>query len=271
MPELPEVETTRRGLEPHLVGAHILQLVIRQHQLRWPVPKRLASCLHNTCITAVRRRAKYLLVTTESGTLIIHLGMSGSLRMVDAAAVPGPHDHVDLVISTGKRLRYTDPRRFGAWLWTRAAPDRHALLRHLGPEPLGDAFDGCYLFRQSRGRRLAVKAMLMDSRIVAGVGNIYANEALFRAGIHPGRRAGRISVQRYETLAQAVREVLTDAIQQGGTTLRNFVGGEGKPGYFRQQLQVYARSGQPCRTCATPIRAMRTGQRSTFYCPKCQR
>ena len=271
MPELPEVETSRRGIAPYVQGQRIENGVVRQRRLRWPVDREVDRRLTGATINSVGRRAKYLLVTTESGTLIIHLGMSGSLRMVDAAAVPGPHDHVDLVISTGKRLRYTDPRRFGAWLWTRAEPDRHALLRHLGPEPLGDAFDGCYLFRRSRGRRLAVKAMLMDSRIVAGVGNIYANEALFRAGIHPGRRAGRISEQRYETLAQAVREVLTEAIQQGGTTLRNFVGGEGKPGYFRQQLQVYARSGQPCRTCATPIRAMRTGQRSTFYCPRCQR
>lgn len=271
MPELPEVETTRRGIEPHLVGNRIQQLVIRQHQLRWPVPKQLGTHLRNKRITAVRRRAKYLLVTTESGTLIIHLGMSGSLRMVDAAAVAGPHDHVDLVISTGKCLRYTDPRRFGAWLWTRTEPAGHPLLKHLGPEPLGDAFDGQYLFRQSRGRRLAVKAMLMDSRIVAGVGNIYANEALFRAGIHPGRRAGRISEQRYRALAEAVREVLIHAIRQGGTTLRDFVGGEGKPGYFQLALQVYAQTGQPCRTCATPIRAMRTGQRSTFYCPRCQR
>lgn len=271
MPELPEVETTRRGIEPHLVGSRVQQLVVRQHQLRWPVPKRLGSYLRNTRITAVQRRAKYLLVTTELGTLIIHLGMSGSLRMVDAAASPGPHDHVDLVICTGERLRYTDPRRFGAWLWTRAEPTRHPLLKHLGPEPLGDAFDGRYLFRQSRGRKLAVKSMLMDSRIVAGVGNIYANEALFRAGIHPGRRAGRVSERRYQVLAEAVREVLSQAILQGGTTLRDFVGGEGKPGYFRQALQVYAQTGRPCRACATPIREIRTGQRSTFYCPRCQR
>ena len=271
MPELPEVETTRRGIEPHLCGQMIQRLIVRQPRLRWPVPGQLARRVKHARIGEIARRAKYLLLSIDNGTLLIHLGMSGSLRIIKDNTPPGPHDHIDLVLENGSRLRFRDPRRFGAWLWTRAAPDRHALLRHLGPEPLGDAFDGCYLFRRSRGRRLAVKAMLMDSRIVAGVGNIYANEALFRAGIHPGRRAGRISEQRYETLAQAVREVLTDAIQQGGTTLRNFVGGEGKPGYFRQQLQVYARSGQPCRTCATPIRAMRTGQRSTFYCPRCQR
>lgn len=271
MPELPEVETTRRGIEPHIVGARIEQLVIRQRQLRWPVPGKLDAYLRNSRITGVGRRAKYLLISTEAGTLIIHLGMSGSLRMVDSDAAPGPHDHVDLVISTGRRLRYTDPRRFGAWLWTRAHPARHRLLKHLGPEPLGDAFDGQYLYRQSRGRRLAVKSMLMDSHVVAGVGNIYANEALFRAGIHPARSAGRISQLRYEALAQAVREVLIHAIGQGGTTLRDFVGGEGKPGYFRQALRVYARAGQPCRSCATPVREIRTGQRSTFYCPRCQR
>ncbi len=271
MPELPEVETTRRGIEPHIVGTRIEQLVIRQHQLRWPVPRKLGSYLRNTRITAVLRRAKYLLVTTEAGTLIIHLGMSGSLRMVDGAAAPGPHDHIDLVTSTGKRLRYKDPRRFGAWLWTRAEPARHQLLKDLGPEPLGDAFDGRYLFCRSRGRRLAVKSMLMDSRIVAGVGNIYANEALFRAGIHPARSAGRISEQRYQALAQAVREVLIHAIRQGGTTLRDFVSSEGEPGYFQQALQVYAQTGRPCPSCATPIRAIRTGQRSTFYCPRCQR
>jgi len=271
MPELPEVETTRRGIEPHILGTRIQQLIVRQRRLRWPVPASLASQLQQATITAVRRRAKYLLIGTDAGTLIIHLGMSGSLRVVDAAALPGPHDHVDLVVSTGKRLRYTDPRRFGAWLWTRGEPTRHALLRNLGPEPLGDAFDGQYLYRRSRGRRVAVKAMLMDSHIIAGVGNIYANEALFLAGIHPARSAGRISEQRYRTLAQAVREVLARAIREGGTTLRDFVSGDGRPGYFQQALQVYARTGQPCRNCATPIREIRTGQRSTFFCPRCQR
>ena len=271
MPELPEVETTRRGIEPHLVDTRIEQLIVREHRLRWRVPATLAQRLCRATISGVRRRAKYLLVGTDAGTLIIHLGMSGSLRLVEASALPGPHDHVDLIVSTGKCLRYTDPRRFGAWLWTGAEPSRHALLRDLGPEPLGDAFDGAYLFRRSRGRRLAVKSMLMDSRIVAGVGNIYANEALFMAGIHPARPAGRISRQRYQRLAQAVREVLTLAIREGGTTLRDFVSGEGRPGYFQQALQVYARTGRPCSSCATPIREIRTGQRSTFYCPRCQR
>jgi formamidopyrimidine-DNA glycosylase len=271
MPELPEVETTRRGIAPHLVGTRVEGLLVRQRQLRWPVPKRLSSYLHHACITGVLRRAKYLLLTTEAGTLIIHLGMSGSLRLIDEAAQPGPHDHIDLLLDTGRRLRYTDPRRFGAWLWTRAEPSRHPLLQHLGPEPLSAAFDGRYLHRQSRGRRIAVKSMLMDSRMVAGVGNIYANEALFRAGIHPARSAGRISELRYQGLARAVKGVLSQAIQQGGTTLRDFVDGEGKPGYFQQALRVYRRAGQPCTDCATPIRHIRTGQRSTFYCPRCQR
>ncbi len=271
MPELPEVETTRRGIEPHIVGTRIERLIVRQHRLRWPVPGRLASKLRDSRITGVLRFFFNDPATTESGTLIIHLGMSGKLRIVDDGAEPGPHDHIDMLIDTGIRLRFTDPRRFGAWLWTRGEPASHALLRHLGPEPLDGEFSGGYLYQRTRGRRLAVKSLLMDGRTVAGVGNIYANEALFGAGIHPGRSAGRISLRRYETLVRAVRDVLTRAIGQGGTTLRDFVGGEGRPGYFQQSLQVYGRTGRACPLCATPIREIRTGQRSTFYCPCCQR
>jgi formamidopyrimidine-DNA glycosylase len=271
VPELPEVETTRRGIEPHICGQRIQQLIVRQRQLRWPVTRRLEQHLAGRYIERIERRGKYLLLSIGSGTLIIHLGMSGSLRILVGDACVGPHDHVDLLLDNGSRLRFTDPRRFGAWLWTERAIEQHPLLRNLGPEPLGDSFDGAYLHRASRGRKLAVKSFIMNSHIVAGVGNIYANEALFRAGIHPARAAGRISRQRYEQLAGDIRLVLDDAIGQGGTTLRDFVGGQGEPGYFKQWLQVYGRGGAPCPRCSAPIRDSRIGQRSSFYCPVCQR
>lgn len=229
MPELPEVETTRRGIEPHVCGRRVAGLVVRQPQLRWPVPARLGRTLTGRVIEAVGRRGKYLLLSVDSGTLIIHLGMSGSLRILRDARPPGPHDHVDLLLDDGSRLRYTDPRRFGAWLWSSGPAQEHPLLASLGPEPLGAGFSAAYLHELSRGRRLAVKSFIMNSRVVVGVGNIYANEALFRATIHPGRAAGRISLKRYTLLADAVKAVLAEAIHQGGTTLRDFVGGEGKP------------------------------------------
>jgi len=271
MPELPEVETTCRGIEPHLSGARIEQLIVRQRHLRWPVPRGLEQRLQGARINRVSRRAKYLLIATENGTLILHLGMSGRLRIIDNGEAPGPHDHVDMLMDTGKLLRYTDPRRFGAWLWTDAEPEAHPLLETLGPEPLGKRFDADYLYRKSRGRKAAIKSFLMDSRIVVGVGNIYANEALFAAGIHPARSAGRISAQRYTRLVEAVKQVLAKAIRQGGTTLRDFTNGEGKPGYFQQSLQVYGRAGKPCPSCTTPIREIRIGQRSSFFCTHCQR
>jgi len=270
MPELPEVETTRRGIEPHLVGKPINSLVIRQKQLRWPVPDELAQRLAGATILRVARRAKYLLIETSHGTLIIHLGMSGSLRIVDSALAPDTHDHIDLHFGNKKILRYTDPRRFGAWLWCEQAPGQHPLLASLGPEPLGDTFYDNYLFQRSRGRKLAVKSFIMDSHTVAGVGNIYANEALFMAGVHPLRSAGRISRIRYTRLTEAIRSVLAEAIHQGGTTLRDFLNSDGKPGYFQQSLQVYGRTSDPCPRCGTPIRETRSGQRSTFYCPHCQ-
>jgi len=271
MPELPEVETTRRGIEPHLRGQTIQKLIVRQASLRWPVPATLARTIRHAHIERVSRRAKYLLIDTNRGTLIIHLGMSGSLRIVRDQTPPGPHDHIDLLMDNDLLLRYTDPRRFGAWLWTKNDIGAHPLLCKLGPEPLGDEFNMDYFFNRSRDRRLAIKSFLMDSHSVAGVGNIYASEALFRAGIHPARAAGRISRQRYARLVAAVKQVLTEAIRQGGTTLRDFSNSEGKPGYFQQSLNVYGRSGQPCPVCTTPIRETRTGQRSTFYCPRCQR
>jgi formamidopyrimidine-DNA glycosylase len=271
MPELPEVETTRRGIEPHICGQKIQRLIVRQPRLRWPVPGQLASRIKHVRIRQLSRRGKYLLIGTDAGTLIIHLGMSGSLCVIRDNAPPGLHDHVDLLMENGARLRFRDPRRFGAWLWTDAPPETHPLLNRLGPEPLGSAFNADYLYRLSRGRKLAIKSFLMDSHTVAGVGNIYANEALFLAGIHPARAAGRISRQRYDKLVAALKQVLNEAIRQGGTTLRDFTSGEGKPGYFQQSLSVYAQQGRPCPNCATPIRETRTAQRSTFYCPHCQR
>lgn len=270
MPELPEVETTRRGIAPLLEGRRIVQVRVRQAQLRWPVPASLGRRLAGVTVDAVERRAKYLLLRTGSGTLILHLGMSGSLRVVPADVPPGKHDHVDLVLEDGRCLRLRDPRRFGAVLFTRDPPERHPLLRSLGPEPLQESFDGDYLYTRSRGRRVTVKAFLMDSRIVVGVGNIYANEALFLAGIAPSRPAGRISRQRYLRLAEAVREVLREAITAGGTTLRDFAAVDGAPGYFALALKVYDRAGEPCLHCGDPIRSRRLGQRSTYYCARCQ-
>lgn len=271
MPELPEVETTRRGLCPLLVGRRVTGVTVREPRLRWPVPDDLGTVLTGQAVRGIGRRAKYLLFQMDAGTLIAHLGMSGSLCVVDAGTPPGPHDHVDIAIEGGTLLRLRDPRRFGSLHWTVDDPAGHPLLRDLGPEPLGDAFDGRYLFRRSRGRQVVVKAFLMDSHIVVGVGNIYAAEALFAAGIHPARAAGRVGGQRYDRLARAVRSVLAAAIQAGGTTLRDFRGGDGRPGYFQQTLSVYGRAGKPCPRCGTAIELTRQGQRATCHCPACQR
>lgn len=270
MPELPEVETTRRGLAPLLVGRTICGLAVREPRLRWPVPERLGELLDGQLILALRRRAKYLLLDTPSGTLIAHLGMSGSLRYLTESVPAAAHDHVDFELAGGGTLRFNDPRRFGS-LHFAHEPEAHPLLRELGPEPLGDAFDGAYLKRAARGRRVAVKQFLMNSHVVAGLGNIYANEALYRAGIHPWRAAGRIAKHRYEALAAAVRDVLNEAIGHGGTTLRDFIGSDGRPGYFRIELKVYERDGEPCERCAEPIRRRVQGQRATYYCARCQR
>lgn len=271
MPELPEVETTRRGIAPHITGRRITAVEVREPRLRWPVPADIHRRVAGQTVQAVVRRAKYLLLSLEQGSLILHLGMSGSLRIVHDAASPGRHDHVDLLFEEGHRLRLTDPRRFGAVLWTGGAPAEHKLLASLGPEPLGEEFDGDYLFRRSRGRRVPVKAFLMDAKVVVGVGNIYANEALFLAGIRPDRPAGAISRARYGRLAEQVKQVLEAAIRQGGTTLRDFTDSEGRPGYFAQQLSVYGRGGLPCPACRTPLREVRLGQRSTVFCSRCQR
>ncbi len=270
MPELPEVETTRRGIAPHLAGHRIESLKVRTRRLRWPVPPALSRLLPGERIEEVGRRAKYLLLHTEPGAILVHLGMSGSLRVLPKDVPAGKHDHVDLVLQSGKALRFTDPRRFGCWLW-QPAGRTHDLLADLGPEPLSDDFDGDYLFRRARGRSAPIKHFLMDQRIVVGVGNIYAAEALFRAGIHPVRAAGKVSLARYRALAEAVREILKHAIRRGGTTLRDFLNPDGEPGYFEQELMVYGRAGEPCRVCGTTIRSAEWGQRQSCYCPRCQR
>lgn len=271
MPELPEVETTRRGLAPWLEGQRIEGLVVRQRQLRWPIPRELPRRLAGQTVTALDRRGKYLLMRTGAGTALMHLGMSGSMRILPAGTVPGRHDHFDLVLDSGRCVRFTDPRRFGALLWTARDPLRHPLLATLGPEPLGPGFDGAYLWQRARRRRVAIKPLLMNAAVVVGIGNIYASEALFRAGIDPRRAAGRLSRTAMTRLTAAVREVLSEAVALGGTTLRDFHDGHGEPGYFSRQLRVYDRTGEPCRHCGTPVRHLVQGQRSTWFCPSCQR
>ncbi len=271
MPELPEVETVRRGIAPHVTGQTVERMVIRQRQLRWPVSRALPKAVAGRTIRRVGRRAKYLLIDAGAGHIIWHLGMSGSLRVLQDPPPPGPHDHVDMRLKSGATLRFRDPRRFGSMHWTRRDPLRHSLLAGLGPEPLGEGFDGAWLHARSQGRSVAVKNFLMDSKVVAGVGNIYASEALFRAGISPLRAAGRISAVRYERVAAAIKAVLSQAIEAGGTTLRDFMEVDGEPGYFAQELQVYGREGEACPQCGRPIRCRVVGQRSSFYCAGCQR
>ncbi len=271
MPELPEVEITRRGIEPLVVGRTVDRVICRVGRLRWPVPETLGAVLAGQTIHRVERRAKYLLLRFDAGTLVIHLGMSGCLRGVAAEQPPGRHDHIDLVFSDGSCLRYNDARRFGAFLWTTGAPLAHPLLAGLGPEPLSDEMTGEYLYRCSRNRRLAVKPFIMDQRVVVGVGNIYANEALFQAGIAPGRPAGRISLQRYQRLTEAIGEVLGRAIAAGGSTLRDFRNADGRPGYFPLQFQVYGKAGEGCPGCGRQIVRTRLAQRSTYCCRHCQR
>ncbi|WP_296802728.1 bifunctional DNA-formamidopyrimidine glycosylase/DNA-(apurinic or apyrimidinic site) lyase [Thiolapillus sp.] len=270
MPELPEVETTRRGIEPHIRGKTITGVIIRQPQLRWPVPPELPVLLHRRKLKHVSRRGKYLLLTFTNGTLLLHLGMSGSLRILRSETTAGRHDHFDLVF--GRHcLRLHDPRRFGAVLWTDHPAEQHPLLAKLGPEPLSPECDGDYLYRRSRGRKVAVKQFIMNGQVVVGVGNIYANEALYEAGILPTRPCGSLSRKRCERLAQAIREILATAIAAGGTTLQDFVQADGRPGYFAQELQVYGREGEPCPACGRPIRQKTLGQRSSYYCSRCQR
>jgi len=270
MPELPEVETTRRGIEPHLLGRRVTRVLVRQPALRWPVSVELGQALTGQRIDAVDRRAKYLFLRTAAGSMMVHLGMSGSLRVLPRGVAPGAHDHLDLDLDDARVLRFRDPRRFGSVFWI-GASGSHPLLENLGPEPLDDGFSGDYLFGVSRGRQVAVKSLLMNSHIVVGVGNIYANEALFDAHVRPDRPAGKISRARYGRLAEAVKRVLEQAIRAGGTTLRDFVHEDGSPGYFRSDLKVYGRGGEPCVACGRLLEESRLGQRSTVFCPRCQR
>jgi formamidopyrimidine-DNA glycosylase len=270
MPELPEVETTRRGIAPLVEGKTIALVTTRTLGLRWPFPDRLGELLAGQTICKVERRAKYLLFRCDSGTLILHLGMSGHLRVVSHKLPAGRHDHVDLVFADGSCLRFNDSRRFGALLWTADDPASHPLLAGLGPEPFDEEMTGERLYRLSRGRKIAVKSFLMDQQIVVGIGNIYASEALFLAGIDPARAAGRVGLARYRRLVAVIRTVLGEAIAAGGTTIRDFRNSEGRPGYFAIQLQVYGRDGEPCPRCGQAIRTRRIGQRSTYFCRACQ-
>ena len=270
MPELPEVETTRAGLAPHLVGRTVVSTTLRRPDLRWPIAREVVDRLPGHRIEGVRRRAKYLLVDSAAGSALLHLGMSGSLRVLAGDTPVRPHDHADFVLDDGRVLRFNDPRRFGCLLW-QPPGEVHPLLSGLGPEPLSDAFDGDYLFALSRGRSAPVKAFLMDQRVVVGVGNIYVAEALFAAGISPLRPAGRISRERYARLAEAVKAILAYAITRGGTTLRDFISPDGAPGYFEQELSAYGRGGEPCPRCGRALRQATVGQRATVWCGHCQR
>lgn len=269
MPELPEVETSRRGIEPYLAGHTIVHAIVRNSRLRWPVSQEILA-LSDQPVVSVQRRAKYLLVELTTGWIIIHLGMSGSLRMLREETEPGKHDHVDLVMDTGYVLRYTDPRRFGAWLWSDDLTASN-VLAHLGPEPLSDDFSTDYLFEKSRSKKSPVKPWLMDNKLVVGVGNIYASESLFVAGISPDRPVNSLTKKEAALLVSTIKAVLLRSIEQGGTTLRDFLQSDGKPGYFAQELQVYGRAGEPCRACGTLIQSKKHAQRTTFFCPKCQR
>lgn len=274
MPELPEVETTRRGIAPHILKQQISEVVVRQPSLRWPVPDNINTLLSGQTVSRIERRAKYLLIhfnNNDDQALLVHLGMSGSLRIVQQNDVLLKHDHVDIVFNSGLVLRYSDPRRFGCILWLDSTPLAHKLLQHLGPEPLSEAFSADYLWQRSRGKNIAVKQFVMDQKVVTGIGNIYATEALFTAGVHPNRAAGKVSKARYALFVEEAKRILERSIRQGGTTLRDFVGGDGKPGYFAQQLLVYGRKGEPCPTCDTPLKEIRLSNRSSVFCPQCQK
>lgn len=271
MPELPEVETTRRGIEPHVVGRRIDRLLIHERRLRWPVDGTISALVAGRSIRRAGRRAKYLLLETDAGTLILHLGMSGSLRVLPSTTPRVAHDHVDIELDSGQTLRFNDPRRFGSLLFTRDDPETHPLLKGLAPEPLEAQFDGAYLWKITRRRSVAIKQLIMNSRLVVGVGNIYASEALFRARIRPRRQARSLKLQECARLARAIKATLTMAVKVGGTTLRDYVGADGSPGYFRQKLYVYERAGKPCRVCGHEIRQFTQGQRSTYWCARCQK
>lgn len=270
MPELPEVETTLRGIEPSLVKSVISHVLIHNPSLRWPVPLDLKEILPGQRVLSVKRRAKYILIVLEGGTLILHLGMTGNLRLVDPRTARRKHDHVEIFFQEGFVLRFNDSRRFGAVLWTQSDPALHQSLKTLGPEPLSEAFDAIYLFQKSRHRKVAVKIFIMNHQVVVGVGNIYANEALFDAGINPHKAAERLTIDDVSKLVQSIKIVLQKAIEAGGTTLRDFTDSHGRQGYFKVDLKVYGRGGKPCLVCRDTILTERLGQRATFFCPTCQ-
>lgn len=271
MPELPEVETTRRGIVKLIRHKTIKQVIIRQPKLRWQVPLNLITDLPGSQILQIKRRGKYLLIKTTVGWIIIHLGMSGSLRVLTQPNHHQKHDHVDIIFTDNSCLRYTDPRRFGSIHWTTQDPLQHPLLKSLGPEPLSSTFNGDYLYEKSRNRTIPIKSFLMNSQVVVGVGNIYANEALFLAQISPLKPAGTLSKRKYQHLSQAIQTVLAQAIHAGGTTLKDFYQSDGKPGYFKQKLNIYGKDNQPCPRCAKSIKKIILNQRASYYCPRCQR
>lgn len=269
MPELPEVETTKRGILPYLKGQTIKQIVVRQPKLRWPISEAIFNA-HGQEILDVKRRAKYLLLQLPNNWIIIHLGMSGSLRVLLNPQQAAKHDHVDLTLENGVILRYTDPRRFGSWLWAKNL-DHVTQLLHLGPEPLSDELTAKYLFSKAQNRHVPIKTFIMDNHIAVGVGNIYASESLFMAKINPNRKVNTLSLFEFEQLVIAIKHVLSKSIEQGGTTLKDFLQSDGKPGYFAQKLQVYGRDGEKCYLCQTEIKSQKIGQRNTFYCEICQK
>lgn len=270
MPELPEVETTKRGIEPALCGQRIEACIVRNSKLRWPVAPQICQLQPGLLIESVTRRAKYLLIKTPLGHIIIHLGMSGHLRILPIGTPAEKHDHIDLELNNNLCLRYQDPRRFGAWLWTKDDPLQHPLLAKLAPEPLSDTFHGDYLHQAIANRNTAIKALIMNNHHVVGVGNIYANESLFLSGIHPLCAGKNLSLEAAHQLAKTIKKVLSAAIEQGGTTLKDFMSPSGKPGYFSQKLFVYDRANQPCLVCQTPIERAVHFQRASYFCPQCQ-
>lgn len=271
MPELPEVETTRRGIAPHIEGQVLTQVLVHQPSLRWPIPQTSLLALQGEVVNQVVRRAKYLLLHTDQHYILLHLGMSGSLRVITDDAPRQKHDHLELCFANGKVLRLHDPRRFGCCLVQSKQEGDHPLLQKLGPEPLTELFSAEYLYKRSRNKQMAIKNFIMDNHIVVGVGNIYASESLFKSGIHPQLAAGKVSLARYKKLVEAIKQTLSASIEQGGTTLRDFVNSDGKPGYFQQTLLVYGRTGEPCTVCKAVIESVKIGQRNTFYCRQCQK
>lgn len=271
MPELPEVETTLRGIKPHILKQQVTEVIIRHPRLRWPIPADLKSKIVGNKVLKIERRAKYLLFTFDTGTMILHLGMSGRVAVLSQALSPQKHDHVDIYFANHKYLRFTDPRRFGALLFTSGNPEQHPLIAGIGPEPFSPVFNGQYLWERSRNRKVPVKSFIMDGKIVAGVGNIYAAEALFQTRLRPQTPAGKISRAQYEKLAAAIQAILKQAIEKGGTTLKDFMKPSGSPGYFSIELQVYGKEGKPCPRCRAALKSLRIGQRNTVYCPRCQK